>query len=348
MSANSSSENSHPQEIRSSFQQHLISVWEKDESFIDHYWENNSSEILKAVKKFEIKKCELVQGGREEYLGGNYQQAIDYCTKALSVSPRLAEAYLCRGAAYCSIGEFKSAVRDFKTYLEINPDDDQARLKLGKIYCKWGIALSVMGDTKDAFSKFKKALKINPDNVAVYVVRGQVYREMGKHFKALSDFKKAIALIPDDPDILFLMGQTFMEIGRYWFAIQSFEKALAIDPDFAASHGFEMEAFEKLQRYIKSGSFPTRETLLGRNRKCDWVFTDDRISRTHAGIYQVRDKVILVDLGSSNGTFIGQQKARILPYTPIQIKPGSIIHLARKHKLDLSQLYYLGYEEFGG
>jgi hypothetical protein len=48
----------------------------------------------------------------------------------------------------------------------------------------------------------------------------------------------------------------------------------------------------------------------------------------------------------SNGTFIGPEKARILPYTPIEIKPGVIIHLACKQKLDLSQLYYLGYEEF--
>jgi len=46
------------------------------------------------------------------------------------------------------------------------------------------------------------------------------------------------------------------------------------------------------------------EFLLGRGRDCDLRLRDANISRHHCMIRMRRDEVTLMDLGSSNGTFV--------------------------------------------
>ena len=49
--------------------------------------------------------------------------------------------------------------------------------------------------------------------------------------------------------------------------------------------------------------------VIGREPDCDLVLEDARVSRHHAQIEVLDDgRVILRDLGSSNGTFVGEQR----------------------------------------
>lgn len=43
---------------------------------------------------------------------------------------------------------------------------------------------------------------------------------------------------------------------------------------------------------------------LGRSRSCDLVLTDDTVSRHHAMIRREPDRIVLTDLGSTNGTCV--------------------------------------------
>ena len=47
---------------------------------------------------------------------------------------------------------------------------------------------------------------------------------------------------------------------------------------------------------------------LGRSAGCELVFTDDTVSRRHAELRIVDGRWILRDLGSSNGTYVNDQK----------------------------------------
>ena len=55
-----------------------------------------------------------------------------------------------------------------------------------------------------------------------------------------------------------------------------------------------------------------RSYLVGRDPQCDFVFTDDRVSWHHAVLRPEGDRWMLVDNGSTNGTYAnGQRVARI-------------------------------------
>ena len=67
--------------------------------------------------------------------------------------------------------------------------------------------------------------------------------------------------------------------------------------------------------------------ILGRSRACDLVLVDDSVSRRHAMVVRDGDRIVLRDLGSTNGTFLnGRRIARA------EVHPGDRVRLG---ELDL-------------
>jgi DNA-binding NtrC family response regulator len=68
-----------------------------------------------------------------------------------------------------------------------------------------------------------------------------------------------------------------------------------------------------------------REKLvIGKSRQCDVVFPDDSVSREHAEVRREGDGYRVVDLGSTNGTFVGE--ARV---TDAFLQPGDVLGLGK-------------------
>ena len=53
---------------------------------------------------------------------------------------------------------------------------------------------------------------------------------------------------------------------------------------------------------------PSRLLTIGRSREADLQIADERISRIHCGIRLEGDRYVLRDLGSTNGTFVNDQR----------------------------------------
>jgi hypothetical protein len=64
------------------------------------------------------------------------------------------------------------------------------------------------------------------------------------------------------------------------------------------------------------------QTVLGRSRSCDIVLTDDSVSRRHAVLLRQGNRVVVADLGSSNGTYLNGRwvvRAEVLPGDILQL-----------------------------
>lgn len=55
-------------------------------------------------------------------------------------------------------------------------------------------------------------------------------------------------------------------------------------------------------------SFDKNEIVVGRGKDCDLRIIADGVSRQHVKIYKEGNRLVIEDLGSSNGTFINEKK----------------------------------------
>lgn len=63
-------------------------------------------------------------------------------------------------------------------------------------------------------------------------------------------------------------------------------------------------------------------TVLGRNKACDLTIPGTHLSRNHAEIFFQDDKILVKDLGSSNGTFVNNEQI-----TEIELNDGDVLRL---------------------
>jgi serine phosphatase RsbU (regulator of sigma subunit) len=71
--------------------------------------------------------------------------------------------------------------------------------------------------------------------------------------------------------------------------------------DTERSHYLVVIAGDKSGQRLRLGNQPV---VIGRADPADWILPDEEVSRTHCRVYLALDQVIVVDLESSNGTFI--------------------------------------------
>ncbi|CAG7572402.1 ABC-type multidrug transport system ATPase subunit [Barrientosiimonas humi] len=70
---------------------------------------------------------------------------------------------------------------------------------------------------------------------------------------------------------------------------------------------------------------PGQRFVIGRDRGCDLTVVDSRVSRRHAEVRHEGGAWVVVDLGSSNGTYVGAR--RIAPQSPAPIGQGGSLRL---------------------
>jgi tetratricopeptide (TPR) repeat protein len=124
---------------------------------------------------------------------GNYGKAIDGFTRALKLSPGMAEGYVARGMAYHASGDDEKALADLDQALELNPGIARAYNARGAIYRS-------RGRVDQALTEYGKSIQAQP-NVDAYFERGQLYESLGQHEKAIGDYDQAVAYMRDAPHL---------------------------------------------------------------------------------------------------------------------------------------------------
>jgi tetratricopeptide (TPR) repeat protein len=124
---------------------------------------------------------------------------------------------------------YDEAIPEFKTELEIDPENNQAMIYLGDVYVRQGqydqargllkrasqfqtsdsqlhldlgIVSMETGDNDTAIKELNQAIALEPDNVTAHFRLGTLYRTMGKKDEARVEFAKANSLTKERDDSL--------------------------------------------------------------------------------------------------------------------------------------------------
>jgi Flp pilus assembly protein TadD len=150
---------------------------------------NLCSKILKRQpKNFDI----LNLFGVLHYQKQDYDAAMQYWKKAITINSSNAEVQHNLGLAFYKKGQFDEAMPYFKKAVQLNSFYSDAWNDLGSAVLQNGLY-------NEAVEYYRKALQCNPNHVNACYSLGTVLLTMGKYQESLHFFHRAISLKPDFP-----------------------------------------------------------------------------------------------------------------------------------------------------
>ena len=102
-----------------------------------------------------------------------YQEALDYCTKALILNPLYDEAYFRRGYYKFLLADITGAIRDFDVAIKLNPDNVDAHLY--KATC-----LQKSGSNVSALNEYNTAHKLDAFLTVTHLAKGLLGSVVGE------------------------------------------------------------------------------------------------------------------------------------------------------------------------
>lgn len=188
---------------------------------------------------------------------GNFQQSIEYYTRAVECRPGYIDAHLNRANAFLESKEYYRALDDLSIVAKTKPDT--AVVPFMK-----GLALTQLAKHDEAIRAFRHAERLHPNDAETLVNLGNVYffkknfdsatvylasalklddrqlnayntmalilTEEERYPEALAMVNKAIALNPTDPYALNNRGYIHLLTGQYDQAKEYFDASISVDP----------------------------------------------------------------------------------------------------------------------
>jgi Flp pilus assembly protein TadD len=145
-----------------------------------------------------------------------YSEAIDQISRAVAITPKIAEYHTYLGLALSKTGKKAIAKLRFKTAIELDPRQTDAAFHLGDI-------LIDEGNPKEAIKYLQKAVEVKPDFVEMWNNLGLCHKALKQLQPAKNCFEKAIELKNDHPASHINLAMALLIMGDYPKGWQEYE-----------------------------------------------------------------------------------------------------------------------------
>ena len=233
----------------------------------DYYFASNltrgTRDELVKVTQIDPKNNEaLLKLGELYYLVKNYDTAVFYINRSISIEPENAKAYFEKGMALKEVGDSINAAAAFQSAVEKNTKYFDAYIQLANLYgahkdklaiqyynnalkldsnskdALYGLGLFYQnaGAVADARATYAHLLRVDPKNA--YAVYNQGYLALvleNKPKDAIAFFEKALLIAPEYADAVYMRGLCFEKLGDKKKAAADYNSALIIEPEHQLS-----------------------------------------------------------------------------------------------------------------
>ena len=184
-----------------------------------------------------------------------YDEGISEFKKVLELDPqgvthRIGFTYNVLSYAYLRKGELKKAHEAFKKYVDVSPNQPHPLECLGEFYL-------IIGDYDQAIANLQRSLKIKPDFPLSYLELSDAYLEKGMYNQALLSYERYLALplgAAQKAQGHFSLGNLYFLKEEYAQAIQECGKALELDPQRIEAHWIQGLTFVKKGMFDQADS----------------------------------------------------------------------------------------------
>ncbi len=192
-----------------------------------------------------------------------YEEALDYCRRAINIDPNNAWAYNVRASVYLDLQLYDKAIADFNTALKLVPNYTNAQLYRA-------VAYYYKQDYQKALLDYSAVVKEEPKNTYAILGRGNCYFSLNDYDKALADYSLCIRIDPKYSYAWNGRGITYNAKGDYSKAIIEFSEAIRLSPNFAAAWGNRGLAYLNIQDYTKAINDYTQSIYLDATQAYVW------------------------------------------------------------------------------
>ncbi|RUM89909.1 MAG: hypothetical protein DSZ24_00010 [Thermodesulfatator sp.] len=141
---------------------------------------------------------ELFEEGAFLLFKQQFEEAIQYFSRALEADPQMTKAYQARAAAYLKLERLDEAEADLQQALQFEPKNPRLYFRLGQVFYRKSQLTKKEEERKALLEKaleiFNQAIDLEPLYAAAFMARSQVYRDLGEEELADFDLDKAVAV----------------------------------------------------------------------------------------------------------------------------------------------------------
>lgn len=191
-----------------------------------------SSLLSMLVPSIESEGASFLGKGWLAVKAGRYDEAIDFCTKALDTHldpQRTSLAFMTLGNARAGKGDWDGALHDYDQAVKIVPTNADALANRGNAYANKNLLAKSTLD-------YDEAICLNPNLAEAYCNRAYNYL-MAKHDgNALADLTEAIRIKPDFTEAYARRSMAMMRLKREPEALLDANAAVALKPNSAEAY----------------------------------------------------------------------------------------------------------------
>jgi tetratricopeptide (TPR) repeat protein len=161
---------------------------------------------------------------------GEYSMAAEIYSQALAIREEQGlvpdwRYYYFRAISYEQTDRWALAEADFRSALEISPDEPEVLNYLGYMWVIRGEHIA------EAFEMIERAAELAPEQGHILDSLGWAHYARGNYDQAVFWLEQAVEYSPEAPTINYHLGDAYWQVGRQLEARFQWERALTMDPD---------------------------------------------------------------------------------------------------------------------
>jgi tetratricopeptide (TPR) repeat protein len=172
----------------------------------------------------ESRKAKHLEKGQQFLAAGNFEKARVEFRNALQIAPTDSEARYENGVVDEKLGNAREAAQFYRGAIDVNADNVQARVGLGRVYLISGAPDKALELIDPAFAK-------HPDDAGLLTVRAAARVQLKDPVAALADAQRAVQLAPTSEDAVSVLAGIHKSNGDTAKAIALLEDAVKRIPN---------------------------------------------------------------------------------------------------------------------